>query len=124
MAGIDETLRDLVQLKGVLGASVVDYFSRLTLGAVGDPAGPDLETAARGDTDVVRAKLFTLELLGYRPERVQDILITLDDELHLIRPLTRRSRQGIFVYLVLDRASGDLDTARDRLRQVESELDV
>ncbi|MFH9420022.1 hypothetical protein [Streptomyces sp. NPDC017529] len=124
MAGIEETLRELVRQEGVLGASVVDYFSRLTLGAVGSPAGPDLEAAARGDTDVVRAKLFTLETLGYRQERIEDILITLDDELHLIRPLTRRSRQGIFVYLVLDRATGDLEAARDSLRKVEFELDV
>ncbi|MFD7668056.1 hypothetical protein [Streptomyces sp. NPDC059788] len=124
MAGIDETLRDLVRLEGVRGASIVDYFSRLTLGAVGDPSGLDLEAAARGDTDVVRAKLSTLELLGYRPERIEDILITLDDEFHLIRPLTRRTCQGIFVYLVLDRAGGDLETARESLRKVESELDV
>lgn len=124
MAGIEETLRELVRQEGVLGASVVDYFSRLTLGAVGGPAGPDLEAAARGDTDVVRAKLFTLETLGYRQDRIEDILITLDDELHLIRPLTRRSRQGIFVYLVLDRATGDLEAARDSLRKVEFELDV
>ncbi|MEV5593955.1 hypothetical protein [Streptomyces sp. NPDC052496] len=124
MAGIEETLRDLVGLEGVRGASIVDYFSRLTLGAAGDPAGPDLEAAARGDTDVVRAKLFTLELLGYRPERVEDIVVTLDDAYHLIRPLTRRSRQGIFVHLVLDRAHGDLEAARRSLRRVESELDV
>ncbi|OKH99685.1 hypothetical protein A6A06_21575 [Streptomyces sp. CB02923] len=124
MAGIDETLRDLVGLEGVLGASIVDYFSRLTLGAIGGPAGPDLEVAARGDTDVVRAKLFTLELLGYRPERIEDILITLDSEYHLIRPFTRRMCQGIFVYLVLDRASGDLEAARESMRKVESELDV
>lgn len=124
MAGIDETLRDLAELEGVLGASIVDYFSRLTLGAVGDPAGPDLEAAARGGTDVVRAKLSALELIGYRPERIDDIVVTLDDAFHVIRPLTRRSCQGIFVFLVLDRASGDLEAARESLRGVEAELDV
>ncbi|POX43427.1 hypothetical protein C3486_00400 [Streptomyces sp. Ru73] len=124
MADIEETLRDIVRIDGVLGASIVDYFSRLTLGAVGT-AGPDLEKAALGDTDVVRAKLFTLELLGYRQDRIEDILITLDSEYHLIRPLVRRRRyEGVFLYVVLDRARMDPVAARDWMRAAEDRLEL
>ncbi|GAA0491691.1 hypothetical protein [Streptomyces olivaceiscleroticus] len=123
MADIEETLRDIVRIEGVLGAAVVDYFSRLTLGAVGT-SGPDLEKVAVGDTDVVRAKLFTLELLGYREERIEDILVTLDTEYHLIRPLVRRRYEGVFLYLVLDRALTDPDVARGWLRAVEDRLEL
>ncbi|MEU6117824.1 hypothetical protein ABZ840_25145 [Streptomyces sp. NPDC047117] len=123
MADIEETLRDIVRIDGVLGAAVVDYFSRLTLGAVGK-AGPDLEKAAVGDTDVVRAKLFTLELLGYRQERIEDILVTLDSEYHLIRPLVRRRYEGVFLYLVLDRALTDPEVARGWLRTIEDRLEL
>ncbi|WP_030610813.1 hypothetical protein [Streptomyces sclerotialus] len=123
MADIEETLRNIVRIDGVLGASVVDYFSRLTLGAVGK-AGPDLEKAAAGDTDVVRAKLFTLEMLGYRPERIEDILVTLDSEYHLIRPLVRSRYEGVFLYLVLDRSRTDPVVARDWLRAAEERLEL
>ncbi|MET7905855.1 hypothetical protein [Streptomyces sp. NPDC005336] len=58
-----------------------------------------------GDTDVMRAKLSTLELLGYSPECLEDIVVTLDSEYHVIRPLSRRTRQGVFLYLVADRVA-------------------
>ncbi|MEV0600214.1 hypothetical protein AB0I82_13075 [Streptomyces sp. NPDC050315] len=124
MAGINETLRELLKVDGVLGASVVDYYSRLLLGAIGHPAGPDLEKAALVDTDVVRAKLSALETLGYSPDRMEDILITLDDEYHLIRPLSRHGNDGIFVYVVLNRAHADLPATRRWLRAAEDGIDV
>ncbi|WP_030261635.1 hypothetical protein [Streptomyces violens] len=124
MAGVDETLRGLWEVDGVLGVSVVDYYSRLLLGAIGHPAGPDLEKAALVDTDVVRAKLAALETLGYSPDRMEDILITLDDEYHLIRPLSRCGNDGIFVYVVLNRARADLPAVRKWLREAEEGFDV
>ncbi|WP_382467393.1 hypothetical protein [Streptomyces ochraceiscleroticus] len=124
VAGINETLRDLLKIDGVLGASVVDYYSRLLLGAIGHPAGPDLEKAALVDTDVVRAKLAALETLGYTPDRMEDILITLDDEYHLIRPLSRGGNDGIFLYVVMSRADADLAATRQWLRAAEEGFDV
>ncbi|MER7399322.1 hypothetical protein ABT381_27870 [Streptomyces sp. NPDC000151] len=124
MTGIDQTLRDLLQIDGVLGVSVVDYYSRLMLGSIGHPAGPDLEKAALVDTDVVRAKLAALETLGYSPDRMEDILITLDDEYHLIRPLSRCRNDGIFFYVVLSRARADLSATRKWLRAAEQGFDV
>ncbi|WP_223732623.1 hypothetical protein [Streptomyces purpurogeneiscleroticus] len=121
---MNETLRDLLKVDGVLGVSVVDYYSRLLLGAIGHPAGPDLEKAALVDTDVVRAKLSALETLGYRPDRMEDILITLDDEYHLIRPLSRCGNDGIFFYVVLDRSCADLLATRQLLRAAEEGFDV
>ncbi|MCQ8188669.1 hypothetical protein [Streptomyces rugosispiralis] len=124
MTDIQESLRDVMECEGVLAASLVDYLSRITLGAVQTPQGPDLEKVAYGDTDVLRAKLATLELLGYSPERLEDIVVTLDTEYHLIRPISRRASQGVFLYLVADRARVDLDVARATMRDVALRLDV
>ncbi|WP_030839026.1 hypothetical protein [Streptomyces hygroscopicus] len=124
MIDVQESLREVMECEGALAASLVDYLSRITLGAVQTPRGPDLEKVAYGDTDVMRAKLSTLELLGYDPGRLEDIVVTLDTEYHVIRPLSRRARQGVFLYLVADRARTDLDAARATMREVARRLDV
>ncbi|OPF73105.1 hypothetical protein VT50_0229180 [Streptomyces antioxidans] len=124
MTDIQESLREMMACEGALAASLVDYLSRITLGAVQTPQGPDLEKVAYGDTDVLRAKLSTLELLGYSPERLEDIVVTLDAEYHVIRPLSRRASQGVFLYLVADRARADLNTVRAAMRDVALRLDV
>ncbi|GAA0895560.1 MULTISPECIES: hypothetical protein [Streptomyces violaceusniger group] len=124
MTDIQESLREMMECEGALAASLVDYLSRITLGAVQTAQGPDLEKVAYGDTDVLRAKLSTLELLGYSPERLEDIVVTLDTEYHLIRPISQRASQGVFLYLVADRARADLDSARTTMRDVALRLDV
>ncbi|MEU4894080.1 hypothetical protein AB0B12_16585 [Streptomyces sp. NPDC044780] len=124
MTDIQESLREVMGCEGALAASLVDYLSRISLGAVQAPRGPDLEKVAYGDTDVLRAKLSTLELLGYDPERLEDIVVTLDTEYHVIRPLSRRARQGVFLYLVADRARADLGATRATMRDVARRLDV
>ncbi|MGW5441848.1 hypothetical protein [Streptomyces asiaticus] len=124
MTDIQESLREMMECEGALAASLVDYLSRITLGAVQTPQGPDLEKVAYGDTDVLRAKLSALELLGYSPERLEDIVVTLDTEYHVIRPISQRASQGVFLYLVADRARADLDSARAAMRDVALRLDV
>ncbi|MCY1014147.1 hypothetical protein OV079_53270 [Nannocystis pusilla] len=53
---------------------------------------------------------------------IQDILITLDDQIHLIRPLRRG--ENLFLYLAIDKVKGNLGLARHRLQKLESELVV
>ncbi|WP_431773863.1 hypothetical protein [Streptomyces cucumeris] len=124
MTDIEDALGDVMRVEGVLAASLVDYLSRITLGAVQTTQGPDLEKVAYGDTDVLRAKLSTLELLGYSPDRLEDIVVTLDTEYHVIRPLSQRARQGVFMYLVADRGRVDLTAARATMSEVALRLDV
>ncbi|GAA2341874.1 hypothetical protein [Streptomyces violaceusniger] len=124
MTDIHESLREVMECEGALAASLVDYLSRITLGAVQTAQGPNLEKVAYGDTDVLRAKMSTLELLGYSPERLEDIVITLDTEYHVIRPLSQRASQGVFLYLVADRARTDLAAVREMMREVALRVDV
>ncbi|MEV6542506.1 hypothetical protein [Streptomyces sp. NPDC051665] len=122
MSTITTALRQAMRLDGARGATVVDHISRMTLGTLGDPDGLDLDQAACGDTDVVRAKLSAMELIGYAPTRLQDILIALDTEYHLIRPLIRRTHEGLFLYVILDRDRAELTTVRKELRRIEELL--
>jgi hypothetical protein len=72
---------------------------------------------------VVRAKLRAMEMLNIS-EKIEDILITLDSQYHLIRPLTSRSGKGLFLYLALRRDRANLAMARHQLKRIENDLDV
>lgn len=123
MAEMDVALKDAMQIDGALGAALVDHTSGMALGTVGGGKELDLTVAAAGNTDVVRAKLKAMEMLNLT-ETVEDMLITLDTQYHVIRPLTGRSGRGLFLYLVLDRSRANLAMARHRLRQIEQLLDI
>ncbi|MFF4603336.1 hypothetical protein ACFY12_11380 [Streptomyces sp. NPDC001339] len=110
-------------IEGAIGAALVDYTSGMALATLGDSQVMDLDVAAAGNTDVIRAKMRTMELLGLQGT-IEDILITLSTQYHIIRPLTAKSGNGLFLYLVLDRKRANLAMARHRLARLEPELEV
>jgi hypothetical protein len=120
MASAKETLPKLIELDGCIGACIVDSNSGMTLGSVGGN-GLDLEAAAAGNTEVVRAKRKTMKALNLQ-DSIEDMLITLGKAYHLIRPL--QSNDALFIYLVLDKGKANLAMARHQLRQLEKELVV
>jgi hypothetical protein len=123
MTDLDTSLKEAMSIEGAIGVAVVDYTSGMTLGVMGGGADLDLTVAAAGNTDVVRAKMRTLELLKL-PDGIEDILITLDTQYHLIRPLSSREGRGLFLYLALSRSRANLGLARHQLRKVEADLNL
>ncbi|WP_221801346.1 hypothetical protein [Oceanobacter mangrovi] len=117
MANINETIAGMMEIDGALGAAIVDYTSGMLLGSAG--GGVDLELAAAGNSDVVKAKLKTMASLGIKGG-IEDILITLADQLHIIRPSV--SNDGLFLYLVLNKASSNLALARRKTLDLEKQL--
>ena len=122
MSNIEIALKEAMTIDGSIGVAVVDYASGMALGMLGGGAELDLNTAAAGNTEVVRAKMRTLDMLNLHNEGIEDILITLNSQYHLIRPLTKKGSQGHFLYLALDRKRANLALARLRLRQIEDNL--
>ncbi len=107
-----------------VGVSLVDWDSGMSLGALGGGKYLDLDVAAAGNTEVVQAKMRTMESLRL-DDSIEDILITLQKQYHLIRLLkSSRNEQGLFLYMVLDRQKANLALARHNLRQIESELTI
>lgn len=117
MANLNESLQDLMTLDGALCAAVVDYNSGMLLGSIG--TGVDLELAAAGNTEVVRAKMKTMKSLGLN-DTIEDILITLGKQYHILRPAEKIN--GIFVYYVLDSGRANLALARRKIADVESKI--
>jgi hypothetical protein len=120
MANAKETLPKLLEVDGCIGACIVDSNSGMTLGAIGGN-GIDLEAAAAGNTEVVRAKRKTMKALNLQ-DAIEDMLITLGKAYHLIRPL--QSNDALFIYLVLDKSKSNLAMARHTLRNIEKDLVV
>lgn len=121
MATAREALAKLMEIDGVIGACVVDSNSGMMIGSAGGGAQLNLELAAAGNTEVVRAKRKTLRSLNLN-DQVEDILITLGRQYHLMRPLS--SNDALFIYLALDRSRANLALARHYLANAEKDLVV
>jgi hypothetical protein len=117
MSNINESLEDLITVDGAMCAALVDSASGMLLGKAG--SGLDLEIAAAGNTEVVRAKLKTIKSLGL-DDTIDDILITLSSQYHIIRPLA--ATPEVFIYLVLDRAKANLALARLKVKSSDAQL--
>lgn len=117
MSNLNESLVQLTAIDGALCAAVVDSTSGMLLGSAG--GGVDMELAAAGNTEVVRAKTKTMRALGL-DDVIDDILITLGKQYHIIRPMFKK--EGVFIYLVLDKEKANLALARRKVQEVEKVL--
>jgi len=117
MTTINDHLNELLRTDGAMCAAVVDSNSGMMLGHAG--TGVDLELAAAGNTEVVRAKMKTMASLGLK-DTIEDILITLGKQYHIIRPVA--SKHGLFIYLVLDKNKANLALARRACMDSEKKI--
>ncbi|MEW1719101.1 hypothetical protein [Streptomyces sp. NPDC093109] len=123
MASTDVALKDAMMIEGAVGTALVDYTSGMALGVLGGGRDLDLGVAAAGNTDVVRAKVRALETLGIE-DTIEDILITLRTQYHVLRPLSGPTTKGLFLYLVLDRTRANLAMARHQLKRIENDIEI
>ena len=120
MANSKETLPKLMEIDGCIGCCIDDSNSGMMLGAAGGGA-MNLEVAAAGNTEVVRSKRKTMKALALN-DQIEDMLITLGKQYHLIRPLA--TNDALFIYIVLDKQKANLAMARHQLTVIERDLVV
>ncbi|MCA9704822.1 MAG: hypothetical protein KDK70_03100 [Myxococcales bacterium] len=109
MDNINQVLDNLkTNVAGTLGVALVDFESGMCLGSAG--TGINTEVAAAGNMDVMKAKMRVMRDLGITGG-IEDILITLQSQYHIIRPLGT----SMFMYLAIDREQGNLALARHKL---------
>lgn len=108
----------LKDITGFIAGCVVDTESGLIFAS--EKTGTfDIEAAGAANVEVVRAKFNAIELLGLN-DSIEDILITLGKQLHLIRPLEKTPT--VFMYVALDKKTANLGLARMQLKKVEQTI--
>jgi hypothetical protein len=115
---VKTALDEAMAIDGALGACLVDCSSGMCLGTAGGQ-GLNLEVAAACNTEVVKAQMRTMSQLGLR-DRIEDLLITLGSQYHLIRMVNGAS--SLFLYVALNKASTTLAMARLQLAQLEQKI--
>ncbi|MBL3671550.1 hypothetical protein JL475_37880 [Streptomyces sp. M2CJ-2] len=124
MLTVETSLKEaMTSIEGSVAAALVDYTSGMALGTLGGGKDLDLTVAAAGNTDVIRAKVRTMEMLGLKDD-IEDVLITLGSQYHLLRLIRGRGGNGLFLYLILDKGRANLAMARHQLKRIEAELEL
>ena len=107
------SLDPLRDIDGYVAAALADSESGMLLVADGDAI--NLEVAAAGNTEVLRAKRKVANALKLN-DTIEDVLISLTKQYHLIRPLEANDK--LFLYLALDRSRSNLAMARHELTRL------
>jgi len=113
-------LSPITELPGFVAAAVVDSETGMVL-ATENRGSYDLELAAAGNTEVVRSKRRIMSSLNLN-DKIEDILISLQKQYHLIRLLSSNDRG--FIYVVLDRSQSNLALARMTIQKVDTSIRI
>lgn len=123
MDNIKESIQNALAIDGTIGAALGDWGTGFSLGQASRNeqafSTVKLEQAIALNAEVIKAKNRAREGLAITAP-IEDILITLADQYHLIRMC--ETAEGVFFYLAMDREKANLGLARIKLRQIEQNL--
>ena len=105
---VEAIINDLPSLVAV---AVVDVNSGMALASHSNSPSVNPETAAAYNTEVVKQKQKAMSALKLTGEYIEDILITLTNQFHLIKLAGTK-----FIYLVVNSRETNLAIAREVLR--------
>ena len=111
-------IEPLTELSGFLGAAIVGCDGGELRCSLGGEA-LDLKVAAEVNAAVLQAKRRACEQLQL-DDAVEEMLITLDQQIHILRP--SQHDPDLFLYLVLQRDLSNVALARMALHEVEDAL--
>jgi predicted regulator of Ras-like GTPase activity (Roadblock/LC7/MglB family) len=113
---VEAIINDLPSLVAV---AVVDVNSGMALASHSNSPTVNPETAAAYNTEVVKQKQKAMSALKLTGEKIEDILITLTNQLHLIKLNAAGNK---FIYLAVNARETNLAIAREVLRTHADEI--
>ena len=116
----NQAVQNILQaLPTLVAVAVVETETGMPLAHHSNLATFDAETAAAYNTEVIKQKLKAIQALKLN-QTVQDILLTLTDQLHLLK---LSADGGKFIYLAVNSADTNLAMARQVLKSQAAVLD-
>lgn len=109
------------ELPQLLAVAVVDVESGACLAAHSNSPAIDPSTAAAYNAEVVRQKQKAMAALALADEHIEDILVTLSSQLHLLQLTATGDR---LIYLVVKAQDTSLALAREVLRGQVGQLEL
>jgi hypothetical protein len=101
-------------LPTLMAVAVVDVQSGMALASHTNVPSLNPEIAAAYNTEVVKQKLKAMSALKLTSEKLEDILMTLSSQMHLIKLADDNKK---FIYLVANSRDTNLAIAREVVRQ-------
>jgi len=119
----EDCLRQIMAIRGALGANLVDFTSGVSVGSAGRMPNGDHQLTAAGVVGVVHSTLSTAAFASVgRPGHVDDIVVTAANGYHLIHFVVGRPDARVVLYVWLDRMLGNLAMTQRCLRSTTAEL--
>jgi hypothetical protein len=123
MLDSEDCPRQLMAIRGALGAGLMEYASGTIVRSAGAGPGGDPQLTATGVADLVRASLGAAALATVgQPSRLEDIVLTAANGYHLVHFVADRSDGRLVLYVWLDRLLGNLAMTQRQLCSVAREL--
>ncbi|ATA72735.1 MULTISPECIES: hypothetical protein [Capnocytophaga] len=118
---LDKFIQDMKNnVPGFIAVSVTEVRSGVSYGAETVNPNFDPTLASAYNLEVVKAKQNALQVLGLTPkERIEDILITLTDQIHII---DISASGAYFIYLAVDSTRANLGLTRALLSKYKKDL--
>lgn len=120
MADIQDSLSEAMHIDGAIGIALVELETGMCLGTRGGGAF-DMELAGASTIGVVREKKKMIDQLDLE-ERIEDMLVTTENQYHLIR--LHQENQNVYSYLLLDKEQSSLPLARSQLKGIEQNMSL
>ena len=105
----EAVLEEVLKIEGAVGAALVHATTGRILGQHAVGRGIDMSRTATIAQDLVQAALRLRD-------GIEDIMITVDTQYHVLRPLG--TSEDVFVHLILDRDRSSLGMARQQLAKL------
>ncbi|ACF13017.1 conserved hypothetical protein [Chloroherpeton thalassium ATCC 35110] len=103
----------LANVPGTIAVSVVDLNSGMSLGSHSTSPSFDPDTASAYNAEVIKQQQKALSALQLEHEKIEDILVTLGEQLHLLKLIGH----GYFLFLAVSTKHTNLAIARTVLRK-------
>lgn len=121
IASLKPRLAQFMNIPGALGAALVDCAKGAVVIAAGSLKGKEIERAALAGCEVLNSRQQAFADSGL-DERIEDVLFTLPEQFHLLRPLNLSGASGLAVLVILDKAKANFGMARLKLSEVVNSL--